>query len=174
MSREHNSQKIRKTTMTALLFAIALILSVLESMLPVIPTLPPGVKLGLSNIVTMYALVTMGFSTSVTIAVLKSSFVLITRSITAGALSFCGGFFSIIIMVLLLKIPHIKKHYILLSCFGAIAHNIAQLALATVIAATPEMIYILPVLVISGVAMGAISGLTLKVVMPYINSINKP
>ena len=45
---------------TGILAAVALVLSLLESLLPPIPGMPPGAKLGLSNIVSMYAVGNLG------------------------------------------------------------------------------------------------------------------
>ena len=81
----------REIALMGLLFAMAMALSVAESLLPVLPMLPPGFKLGLSNIVTMYALFMLGVRKGLTIAVLKSCFVLLTRAPVAAFLSLCGG-----------------------------------------------------------------------------------
>ena len=77
-------QSLRQLTMMALLFAMAMVLSILESMIPALPMLPPGVKLGLSNIVTMYALFVLGPAQGYTIAVLKSFFVFLVGVIIEG------------------------------------------------------------------------------------------
>lgn len=49
----NRSARVRQTVLMGLMFALAMVLSYVESMITV-PGLPPGVKLGLSNIVTMY------------------------------------------------------------------------------------------------------------------------
>ena len=54
MSAPLGKSKAYKTAFMGLMLGLALALSFLESMLPVLPFLPVGVKLGLSNIVTMY------------------------------------------------------------------------------------------------------------------------
>ena len=156
--------------LTGILFAVALTLSFFESMIPTAGFLPPGVKLGLSNIVTMYAVFTVGASTAVSIVVLKSCFVFITRGIIASALSLSGGLLSILVMILLSKIFNKNKNYLIISIFGAICHNIGQITAASIIISS-KLIYTLPVLVISGVVMGIITGIILKTVMPYINKL---
>ena len=50
----------KEAALMGMLFAMAMALSFAESLLPVLPMLPPGFKLGLSNIVTMYALFVLG------------------------------------------------------------------------------------------------------------------
>ena len=52
-------EKTHKLALSGLLFALAMALSFLEGTL-VIPGLMPGMKLGLANIVVMYALFFMG------------------------------------------------------------------------------------------------------------------
>ena len=46
---------------TGILAALAVVLSLLENLLPPVPGMPPGAKLGLSNIVSMYAAGCVGF-----------------------------------------------------------------------------------------------------------------
>ena len=60
MPKNHrNYQKTRHIALSGLLFALAMALSFIEGTL-VIPGLLPGMKLGLANIVVMYALFFMG------------------------------------------------------------------------------------------------------------------
>lgn len=169
MGRNTTSSNIRKTAFMGLLFATAMVFSFVESMLPVLPMLPPGVKLGLSNIVTMYALFSMGTSSGFTIAVLKSLFVALTRGAVAGALSLAGGITAICLMLLLALLPGVRKNYLLLSIFGGVGHNLGQILMASVLLQNQWVLASLPLLVLSGVGMGVVTGLTLRAVMPYIN-----
>lgn len=171
MSQRKNSASVKQIAFTGLLFATALVLSFFESMLPVLPMMPPGIKLGLSNIVTMYALFVLGPQTGLTVAVLKSFFVFLTRGLVAASLSLAGGLTSIVCMVLLSKILHEQKNYLLLSIFGAIGHNVGQIVLARYILSTSKLLYLLPLLVLSGVAMGVVTGIVLRSVMPYIEKL---
>ena len=169
MGRKTTSGSIRKIAFMGLLFATAMVLSFLESMLPVLPMLPPGVKLGLSNIVTMYALFTLGVGPGFTIAVLKSLFVFLIRGALASALSLAGGVTALCLMLLLGLLPGVRKNYLLLSIFGAVGHNVGQVLLAAVLLQNRYFLATLPLLVLSGVGMGVVTGLTLRAVMPYIN-----
>ena len=76
MAAQNRNRKVKRLALMGLLFALAMALSFLESLLPALPMLPPGIRLGLSNIVTMYALFALGPVSGYTIAVLKSLFVL--------------------------------------------------------------------------------------------------
>ena len=112
--------KTKKMTTIAMLFALAIVLSFVEGLIAPLFALPPGVKLGLGNIVVMYCMVYLGFSSAVKVSALKGFFSFLTRGFTAGVLSFTGGMFSVIIMFVLLKIFKDKINYYTLSVFGAL------------------------------------------------------
>lgn len=171
MGRVNTNTKIRKMVFMGLLFSTAMVLSFVESMLPVLPMLPPGVKLGLSNIVTMYALFTLGTGSGFTIAVLKSFFVFLIRGPMTAAISFSGGAFSVLCMLLLALLPGMRKNYLLLSILGAIGHNVGQILLYRYIGGTDKIFYLIPVMVVTGACMGVVTGIVLRAVMPYINKL---
>ena len=165
-SKAGSSTTVRMITQTALLFAMTVVLMVVESLIPPIPSMPPGIKLGLSNIVVMYCLFYMGKKSAFTILALKSLFVFLTRGATAFFMSFCGGLCSIFVMILLLALKKRSVSYIIISVCAATAHNLAQLAVSSVLLASSMVFYYGPVLIISGVVMGLITGTVLKVMMP--------
>ena len=105
MAAQNRNCKVKRLALMGLLFALAMALSFLESLLPALPMLPPGIRLGLSNIVTMYALFALGPVSGYTIAVLKSLFVLLTRGAVAAAMSASGGIASVTVMLLLSLLP---------------------------------------------------------------------
>ena len=82
-------------------------------------------------------------------------------------MSLCGGLLSVLCMALCSRVKWLGKDYMLLSVIGALAHNLGQL-LASVAYTSTVMFYYLPVLVVSGVIMGIVTGAMLRVVMPYI------
>ena len=172
MAAQNRSRKVKRLALMGLLFALAMALSFLESLLPSLPMLPPGIRLGLSNIVTMYALFVLGPVSGYTIAVLKALFVLLTRGAVAAAMSAAGGIFSVTVMLLLSLLPGIKRQYLLLSIFGGAAHNIGQLVMARFIINNQYVWYYFPVLLAAGLLMGAITGMALRVVLPYLNRLN--
>ena len=119
------SQKARETAWTGMLFALAIALSYLESLVSPLLGLMPAIKLGLSNIVVMYALLFLRTRTALLLVVLKALFAFLTRGATAGFLSLCGGALSLAVMLVLLQLP--VSGYIF--CAGsALAHNLGQLA----------------------------------------------
>ena len=172
MAAQNRNCKVKRLALMGLLFALAMALSFLESLLPALPMLPPGIRLGLSNIVTMYALFALGPVSGYTIAVLKSLFVLLTRGAVAAAMSASGGIASVTVMLLLSLLPGIRRQYLLLSVFGGAAHNVGQLIAARFIISNPYVWYYLPVLLAAGLLMGAITGMALRVVMPYLDRLS--
>lgn len=163
----HNiREKTRRITMLAMLLALIMILSILEHMLPPLPLLPANVRLGLSNVVTMYTLFFMGKKYAISLMFLKSMFTVLLRGVTAGMLSFCGGILSICTLILLLFLFKDKISYLILSIFGAIMHNIGQIIAASVIMGVNLVLFYLPVLIIAGVVLGSVTGILLRVVMP--------
>lgn len=156
-----------------LLFALSLVLTYVEYLIPLPAVLPPGVKLGLSNIVTMYCLFFLGRRSTFTIVFLKSGFVFLIRGFTAFLMSLSGGILSTLVMMLLLMLSSANLSYVVISIAGAITHNIGQIIIASFLMGTWLVIAYLPILLVSGVIMGSITGALLKIVMPAFNAVNK-
>jgi heptaprenyl diphosphate synthase len=164
----------KKIALTGLMLAIIAILSAMEHiLLPPLPFLPPNMKLGLANIIIMYCVFFVSKTQAVTLSIAKSLFVLLMRGPVAAALSLCGGMLSVCAIILLIKIFKERISYTAVSVAGAVAHNIGQFAAVSVIIYTPYIIYYLPVLLISGVILGNITGLLLRIIMPAFNNIFK-
>ena len=87
-------------------------------------------------------------------------------------MSVSGGLFSVTVMLLLGLLPGIKKQYLLLSVFGGASHNIGQLIAARFIINNSYVWYYMPVLLAAGLLMGAVTGLALRVILPYLNRLN--
>ena len=85
-NRNHDPKKTHEIALSGLLFALAMALSFIEGTL-VIPGLAPGMKLGLANIVVMYALFFMGARQALYLDLLKALFVFLVSGWTAGFLS---------------------------------------------------------------------------------------
>lgn len=169
--KSKQSFSVLKLTQISILFAISIVLMFLESLIPPIPSLPPGIKLGLSNIIVMYCIFFMGTRFALCIAVMKALFVLMTRGIIASLMSAGGGLLSVLIMFLLLLLKKKKLSYIMLSMFGAVSHNIGQLIIACLILQNKYALYYAPVLTISGVAVGVITGIILRVTIPALGAV---
>ena len=172
MKQYGKPSKAMQVSMMGLLFALAMVLSFFESTLSAMMAMPPGIKLGLSNIVTMYCLFFLGSGPALTLAVLKSLFVLLTRGAVAAAMSLSGGLCSVLVMLLLLRLPKASVSYLIISVMGAIFHNLGQLVMARYIIGSDKVLYYLPIMVGSGIVMGVITGMVLRVMLPYMNKLN--
>lgn len=170
-------KQTKKVALMGLLFALALILNFVEQMLPSLPIAVPGVKLGLSNIVTMYALIFLDAGSAFTITVLKGLSVMFMRGVVAAGMSLGGGLVSLICMLLfyhLLVKPggHSRVRLISLGIMGGIFHNVGQLAVSSMILNSAAAFAYLPVLLVSGVIMGFLTGTTLAMLYPYFKNYN--
>lgn len=155
---------------TGLLAALALSFSFLEGLIPPIPVLPPGAKLGLSNIVVLYAAGSLGLPAALFLACLKGGFALLTRGVTAGLLSISGGVLSALVMWLLLQ--KTRASLSLVGVCGALSHNAAQLCAAWLLTSAAVVFY-LPFLVLFGVLTGLLTGLVLKLTLPPLQRIER-
>lgn len=166
---ERNNKNFIKTkglVLTGLIFGIALVLSIAEGLFPPIPFPVPGVKLGLSNIAVMYALFFLTKKQAYSIAILKALFVFSARGLIAGILSLSGGILSLSVMLLLLLIYKERVSYLIISVFGAVAHNIGQFFAISVIYKGIYLWAYIPVLILSGVAAGIVTATLLRVIIP--------
>ena len=161
----HKESKAHHVALSGLLFALAMALSFIEGTL-VIPGLLPGMKLGLANIVVMYALFFMGARQALILDVLKALFVFLVSGATAGFLSLCGGLLSLLVMWLLYDHCPVRPTWFILSVCGALAHNIGQLLGASVILSTAISLYYAPVMLVLGLVMGMLTSVTLRALLP--------
>ena len=157
--------KTHEIALSGLLFALAMALSFVEGTL-VIPGLMPGMKLGLANIVVMYALFFMGGKQALVLDLLKALFVFLVSGWTAGFLSLCGGLFSLLVMWVLYYLLPVRPTWFILSVCGALAHNIGQLLGASVILSTAVSLYYAPVMLVLGLVMGMLTSVTLRAMLP--------
>jgi heptaprenyl diphosphate synthase len=155
------NDRTKRMVLTGLLFAMSLVLSLVESSLPPLPIPVP-------NIVVMYALFLLNKRTAVMISVLKALFVCFTRGLVSGFLSLSGGLLSILVMAVLLLVFKDRISYLLASISGAVFHNIGQFLAICLIYTNMNLWVYLPVLIISGIAAGILTATLLKVVIPVL------
>ncbi|MGN0837878.1 MAG: Gx transporter family protein [Pyramidobacter sp.] len=150
-------KKISVLTRLALLTALSLVLFAVELALPS-PVPVPGVKLGLANVVTVWALYycTAGQTLMVlTARILLSA--LITGNAAALIFSFSGGLLSLAGGLLLKKaVP--EKRLWLTSALCGVLHNCGQIAAAILVTSAPDLISYLPFLIVAGIVCGALTG----------------
>ena len=164
------NQKARETAFTGMLFALAMTLSFLESLVSPLLGLMPAMKLGLANIVVMYALVFLRGRTALMLVLLKALFSFLTRGATAGFLSLCGGLLSFLVLWLLLRAPFSVTGYIFSAC-GALAHNLGQLLGAALLLSSRLARGYAPALMVAGLAVGAVTALLSRALFPMLGRI---
>ena len=146
----------RVLTSLSLLLALAMILSYLESLVPPILALP-GIKLGLANAVSLFALYRLGARYAIPISLLRVFLsALLFGSIMSLAFSLAGALLSLLAMILLRAMTPLSPTVV--SVVGAVCHNIGQIAVAALLLST-SLIYYLGILIISGVISGVLIGL---------------
>ena len=167
-----------KTTMLArlgILGALALVLSFLEgTLLPDLPLLPPGAKLGLSNVVTMLTCSLFGFVPAMYITALKVLFAFITRGATAAMMSACGGVLSTIGMAILLRYGKRWLSFFGVGVASAVLHNMGQLACACLLTGSIYLLHYGKYLLLFAILTGSLTGLALNVLLPRLRAILKP
>lgn len=168
LQRTARSPASRRVAVTGLLGALALTLSLLEGMLPPIPMLPPGAKLGLSNIAVLFAVQSLGLLPALGIALVKGVFAGLTRGGIAFLMSLSGGLLSTVLVFFLSRLKRPRFGLLGLGIAGALAHNLGQLLTATLLTSLAAAWYA-PWLIGFGVLFGAVTGIVLRVTMPVLN-----
>jgi len=161
--------KTHHLVLLSLLFAMAIVLTFVENMLPpLIPTIP-GLKFGLSNIIVMYTLIFLGYQPALAIVLLKGLFAFGTRGAMAGAFSTFGGLFALCAMALVLFIFKKQATYLSISMIGAVCHNLGQFLMVLLFYGA-AMWTLLPILILSGIVAGAITATSLRFLLPAFQS----
>ncbi len=166
MASSHQTSA-KRVAQLGLLFALAMALSYVEWLIPPAPGLPPGIKLGLSNIVTMYTLYCLHLREALLLLLVKALFTFLVRGFTGALLSLCGGLCSVWVMFLLLSMGGKRLSVVLISAFGGMAHNLGQLLGAMLLLRMSVLWIYLPILLLAGILMGCITGILWRTVQNH-------
>ena len=149
----------RQLTLCALLTAMALALSYMENFLPLSLAIPvPGIKLGLANIVTVFALYALGPVQAMLILLARCFLgAMFAGNMNALFFSLLGGVAALLVEILLSRLPRLSLYGV--SVGGAAAHNCGQVAAAVVTLGNTAPVYYLPILLGVSLATGALTGL---------------
>ncbi|MBR1853164.1 MAG: Gx transporter family protein [Lachnospiraceae bacterium] len=149
-------KKVGRVAAYGMLIALAMIFSYVESQVPVFLAVP-GMKLGLTNIVVLFALYCIGTQSAVGVNVLR---VVLTGVMFGNGFSLyyslAGALLSGIVMIGLEKVG--KFHLVTVSIAGGIAHNVGQILVAYVFLRSKALLGYLVVLWFTGLAAGAVIG----------------
>jgi heptaprenyl diphosphate synthase len=157
--------KSHKITYIALLASLAIVFGYIESLFP-LPIPIPGVKLGISNIVILFALLKMSGRDAFFIMLIK---VIVCSVLFSGMNSFIyslsGGILSFIAMVVSQKLDF---SIIGISMAGGVFHNLGQILTAALLLYSASAFYYLPSLTVCGLFVGAAVGLLCDIVISRI------
>lgn len=154
---------LKKMIFLSLLVSAALVLSIIENMMP-IPIPVPGVKLGLVNVVFLITLVLFGFKESIIVVIVRG----ITMSIATGNISgliysFPSSIMSTVVMTIVYK--RFSEYFSLIgvSLFGAITFNLVQICIASLVMQNIKMFAYLPIMSLTSIFTGCFIGLVAQV-----------
>ena len=137
--------------------ALALILSYLESLVPISLGIP-GVKLGLANLITVIVLYRIGAREAFLLSLLRVTIAgFLFGNLFAILYSMAGACASLAVMVLLKRIGTFS--IIGVSIAGGVFHNIGQLIVAMLVLQSASLVYYFAVLMIAGLVTGFLIGI---------------
>lgn len=149
----------KQLTVCAVLTAMALALSYLENLFPLTLAIPiPGVKLGLANIVTVFALYALGPGRALMILTARCLLgAMFAGNMNALLFSLLGGLAAMLAMIGLVRLGRLSVYGV--SVGGAAAHNCGQIAAAVLTLGNAAPLYYLPILLAVSLVTGALTGL---------------
>lgn len=149
--------KLKQLTINAVLTAIALTIFMIEAQIPSLVPIP-GVKLGLANIITVFAL--FAFTP-------KDAFLILFVRVFMGSVfsgqistllySLGGGMLSFASLLVMRRVITIEQLWVA-AVVGAVFHNVGQILVAVVVTGTPGIVVYLPILMVSGIIAGLFTG----------------
>ena len=155
--------KTRKVAVLAMCITLALILSYVESQIP-IPIPVTGAKIGLANIVVVFALYKLGWKEAAIISLIRVLLVSLLFGLNTIFYSLAGAVLSFAGMLLLKRSGRFSC--VAVSVAGGVLHNIGQIGMACLILETRNLIVVyLPLLLLAGTAAGVVIGLLAAVMI---------
>lgn len=167
MSKRFNTKRV---TLCGLLLAMMLVLGWVEHMIPINAGIP-GIKLGLSNGVLIFAVYMLDVPTAYILMVLKVvlSCAFLGNPASMMIYGLAGGLLSLTGMVLLSRVKGL--HCVTVSMVGGALHNMGQVAAAMLMLHTPNLLYYMAVLMAVGLACGLLTGVCANLVMKHLKHI---
>lgn len=157
----------KKLANMAMLVALAMIFSYVESLIPINFGVP-GMKLGVANLVTVTGLYFLEIPEVLAVSVLR---VLLTGFLFGNGMSIIyslagGAVVSLLAMVLVKKMDGIS--IVGVSITGGVFHNIGQILVAMAVVENLKLIYYLPVLLVAGTVTGFVIGIVAGKILPVV------
>lgn len=157
-----NSYTPVKIGIMALFVSLGIILQYVESIIVI--TVVPGGKLGLCNIISIINIFMFGGKNAMVIALVRAFLgTFLTGGVTALPYSMAGALFSTLVMCLAKRYMYPKISMVGMSVIGASVHNLSQLYVAAVVLSSPYIFSYLPMLLLTAVASGVVTGIGAQV-----------
>lgn len=156
MSNKKLSQ-INRLTLSIILLSLMLIVSYIEAIFP-FSISGFGIKIGLSNIMTILGLLILGINLTLLINILRLIIIgILFGNIVRFGISVSGFVFSFI--VLLIFLFALKFSIITSSVLGAVAHNLGQIVAILYLTKNNAVLSLIPIYVLFGLITGALIGI---------------
>ena len=153
---------------TVVLLAIALLLNYIEYLLPIQSLIQiPGIKIGLSNVVILFAAMYANFAAAFVILILKCVVsAALYGSVTSLAFALTGGIIALMSAYMLIKARIYPRYMSIIgvSAVGACLHNVGQLIAGCIMFFTYTVFNYLPMLLLGGLISGSVTGLILELI----------
>ena len=176
-SRTESLAPAKKAAVFGILGALALVLSLLDSLLTAtLPVFPVGVKPGLSNIAaTVAAFISPagGFF----VLSIKVVFTLASRGMSAAAMSLSGGILAVsattLLVLALKRSKYVEKRlsYIGICVLSAALHSMGQLLCACAMSGTAQLLSYGKYLLLFSLISGFLTGVVLNLIMPRLEAL---
>ena len=164
MNKRFNPKRV---ALCGLLLSMMLVLGWVEHMIPLNAAIP-GIKLGLSNGVLIFAVYMLDIPTAYVLMALKVvlSCAFMGNPASMMIYGFAGGLLSLTGMVALSRVK--GMHVVTVSLVGGALHNVGQVAAAMVMLNTGNLLYYMAILMIAGIACGVLTGVCANLVMKHL------
>ena len=160
--------ELKKVMRLSMLISLSVVISIIESYIPILNSVVPGLRLGLSNIIIIFVLYKYGFKDSLYVSIVRVFLVGLLRTgifSISFFFSISGALFSIIFMYLFKKIKIFSV--VGVSIVGSITHSIGQILIAIFMLKNENIIYYLPYLLAFSIPTGVITGVISNKILKY-------
>lgn len=155
--------KTKKVAFLGLSITLALILSFVESQIPALVAIP-GVKVGLPNLVMVFLLYKVGWKETIIVSLIRIVIIsMLFGNLQTLTFSVAGALLSLLSMILIKKLNWFSC--VSVSVVGGIFHNIGQIIAACLWTQTAQIVFYLPVLIVSGTIAGSVIGLIAGIIV---------
>ncbi len=159
---------VRQIALCGMLLSLMLVLGWVEHMIPLNASIP-GIKLGLSNGVLIFALYMLDLPTAWLLMVLKVTLSALFFGASTFPYALAGGVLSMLSMTLLCRQKW--AHPVTVSILGGVMHNVGQVLMAILVVKTPGLLSYMAVLMLVGLGCGALTGVCATLVMKHLKHI---